>query len=118
MTDLQHIWQDDERKKDLSEEQLLAYLEGRLTGDELHEVESLLASESPESDAMEGLQALPPAEARDMTSAINRQLQHSLKKKRRKRRDLPDQKWSWLAILIILGLAVACYVVIHLLKKG
>lgn len=119
MNDLQQIWQDDnEPGKGIPDELLLAYLEGRLKGEELRKVELLLAAEGLESDAVEGLQALPATDAREITSRLNKQLQQTLnKKKKRRRRDMPDQKWSWLAILIILGLALACYAVIYLMKK-
>ena len=42
-------------KSMISQEQLIAYLEGRLSAEEQHDVELWLAEEGMESDALEGL---------------------------------------------------------------
>ena len=117
MTDLDNIWKDESAAgKELPEEKLLAYLEGRLTGDELREVEEWLSNEGIESDAIEGLQELRQGEAQQITSKLNNQLQGSLKKKRRKRRGMMEHKWSWIAICVILLLAVLGFGVIFLMR--
>lgn len=96
----------------LSEELLMAYLGGKLSGDELHAVEQLLAGEGMESDALEGLQDFDAAEARAVTTSLNSQLQHSLKKKRRRsRRGIAEQRWAWMAIALVLLLAAAGFAV-------
>ena len=101
----------------LPEDKLMAYLEGTLTGDELREVELLLADESMESDALEGLQGLNTADAREIRDSLNRQLQQALnKKKRRKRRGIMNQQWSWMAVAMILMLAIVCFAVLWLIK--
>jgi ferric-dicitrate binding protein FerR (iron transport regulator) len=102
------------RKHVLPEDQLLAYLEGRLPADEQHQVEQWLANEGMESDALEGLHGLPVKDARSTVAHLNHLLQKTIKHKKRKRRQLADNKWAWLTIIIILLLAVLGYLVIKL----
>ena len=118
MTDHNNIGQEEQPGKHLPEALLLAYMEGKLTGDELHEVEAWLATESMESDALEGLQDFAPQEAKAFTSKLNRQLQQELskKKKRRNRRSIMDQKWSWIAIVVVILLTAAGFAVVWLMK--
>ncbi len=107
-----HTEQDGTNAGGLSDEQMIAYLEGRLTGDELRKVELLLTEEGMDSDALEGLRGISTTEAQEMTGAINRQLRQSLKKKkRRNRRGIMEQKWSWMAVAVILLLAVICFAI-------
>ncbi len=113
MTDQQDISQ--YGKGHLPEEKLLAYLEGRLSPAEQREVEALLAEESMESDALEGLQQLPADKTRLIAERINYRLQHDLKKNRhRGKKHFSDNKWSWLAVLIVLILSILAYFVIQL----
>ena len=117
MSGQQHIENEGGNANGLSESTLLAYLEGRLAGDELREVELLLAEESMESDALEGLRALDSVQAREATQALNIQLHQALKKKKRRgRRGMMEQKWSWMAVAIMLLLAIVCYAIVWLLK--
>jgi len=119
MKDPKHIWQDDPKPgHSLPEDKLMDYLEGKLSGDELREVELWLSQEGLESDAIEGLQAMPSADARQLTSHINRQLKQSLRKKPRIRRRLLDHKGSWIAVVIILMLAALGFLVIYMSMKN
>lgn len=118
MSDFKDIWTEDEgAEQGLSEEQLMAYLEGRLPEAERHEVEALLSSEGMESDALEGLQSLGAGEAQAMKRHLNAGLQQALKsKKRRKRRGIADSRWTLLTIVLLLLLAIVCFGVMWLLK--
>ncbi|CAG1005648.1 hypothetical protein ANRL2_04513 [Anaerolineae bacterium] len=99
----------------LPEDKLMAYLEGKLSPAEQREVEALLAEEGMESDALEGLQQLPVNKAHRMAERINYRLQHDLKKNRhRGRKGFTDNKWGWIAILIVLLLAVLAYFILKL----
>lgn len=118
MTDANNIWKNSSAAgKELPDDQLLAYMEGRLSGDALREVEEWLSTTGMESDAIEGLQAMNSSEAMEMTAQLNHQLQRSLKKKRRQRRGLGDQKWSWIAICVVLLLAIMAFLVIYLARQ-
>ncbi len=100
-------------KEKLSEDRLMAYLDGKLSAQEQHEVEQWLADEGMESDALEGLHGQSAA---DTTHTINR-LNHNLRKKilnkKRRRRPLKTNQFSWIAIVIVLFLAVIAYIVIR-----
>ena len=98
----------------LSEEQLLAYLEGRMSDAERRAVEEQLSAEGMESDALEGLQALSTGETKALKHQLNAGLQKALHKKRRVRRGISGQRWTWIAILVILLLAILGYAVIFL----
>ncbi len=102
----------------LSEEQLLAYLEGRLSDEERRSVEEALSNEGMESDAAEGLQALSSQERQSLKHRLDIDLQHTLHKKRHPRRAVTGQRWTLIAILIILMLAILGYAVIYLAKRS
>ena len=113
MTDFKDILSNNKGK--LPEEKLLAYLEGRLSPGEQHEVEQWLAEEGMESDALEGLKNLQPTETKDAVSHINNRLIKALLDKRHKRRrQIVNNPWSWLAIFIILVLIVLAYMIIRM----
>lgn len=113
MADQQDISQHGQGR--LPEDKLMAYLEGRLSPAEQREVEALLAEEGMESDALEGLQQLPADKTRGMAERINYRLQHDLKKNRhRGRKGFTDNKWGWVAVLVILTLAALAYIIIRL----
>ena len=115
MTDRQDISQ--YGKGRLPEDKLMAYLEGKLSPAEQREVEALLAEEGMESDALEGLQQLPLDKTHKMAERINYRLQHDLKKNcHRGRKGFTDNKWGWIAVLLILALAVLAYLVIRAAK--
>ena len=101
----------------LSEEQLLAYLEGSLSDEERRAVELQLSAEGMESDAIEGLQTLSPEDSKAMKLRLNAGLQQTLHKKRPKRRGIEGQSWTWIAIVVILLLAAVCYAVVYLARQ-
>ncbi|MEO6832410.1 MAG: hypothetical protein ABI378_08305 [Chitinophagaceae bacterium] len=119
MSDFSQIWNPgDEGKNLLTEAQMQGYLEGRLSDEERRIVEESLSNESPESDALEGLQLLTEEERNALHLKLNAELRKSLNKKRKHRRDMPSQRWTVLAILLILLLAVLAYVVLFFVKKS
>lgn len=102
-------------KDRLPEDKLLAYLEGRLSPAGQREVEALLAEEGMESDALEGLQQLPADKTRHMAQRINYRLQLDLKKNRhRGRKGFADNKWVWVAVLVVLMVAVLAWLIIKM----
>lgn len=116
MAELNDIWNSGKGK--LPEDKLMAYLEGRLSAQEQHEVEAWLAEEGMEADAVEGLKELPATEANQLVHKLNHQLQAELSKKpRRRSKAIADNKWAWLAIIIVLVLAIAGYAILHLMMK-
>ena len=98
--------------KHIPEDKLMAYLEGRLSPAEQHEVELLLANEGMESDALEGLKTIDATDARQSVIRLNHKLRNNLRNKKRMRRKLPSNQLTWIAIVVILFLAIVAYLVI------
>jgi anti-sigma factor RsiW len=115
MSELNDIWQDGKGK--LPEEKLMAYLEGRLSPEEQHEVELWLADEGMESDAVDGLKDMEASEAKETTDRLNHQLRKQLMPKKRKRRQMKDNPWAVQAVVIILLLVILAYIIIRLAVK-
>ncbi len=115
MSDQEHISPLRPGKGKLAEDRLMAYLEGKLSPAEQHEVERWLSEEGMESDAIEGLQAMRPADTRHSVDRLNHRLRRSLNRKGHKRKKLRTDVNVVAAILIILLLAVVAYIVIKLI---
>lgn len=103
---------DGDGKKSLSEDKLMAYLAGKLSPAEQNEVEQWLAEEGMESDALEGLREQQPEETKHIVNRLNHNLRKTLHIKKRKRRGMNTNYLAWIAIVIILMLAVLAYIVI------
>ena len=104
------------RNDRLPEDKLMAYLAGTLSPAEQHDVELWLAEEGMESDALEGLRT---GNAQDNNHTINK-LKHDLHRKisgkKQRRRPLKADHLSWIAIAIVLLLAVVAYIVIRMVR--
>ena len=106
---MRDIWKNGEGR--LPEDKLMAYLEGRLTPEEQHEVEAWLSAEGMEADALEGLKELPASETKQLVNYINRNLHNRLGKNKRRHKPIANNQWAWIAVLIVLLLCVLGYVV-------
>jgi hypothetical protein len=104
-------------KKPLSEDKLMAYLEGKLSPAEQHEVEEWLADEGMESDALEGFTTLNAGEARQSVNSLNHKLHKTLHHKKRKRRLLKTELNTTIAIAIILLLVVLGYILVRMANR-
>lgn len=109
MNDFKNIWNEGGGNDKLTEEQLMAYLEGRLSEEDRLEVEALLSEEGMESDALEGLQELSVEDAKSIKHKLNADLQKTLGKKRRSRRALASQQWNLIAIVVLILLLLICF---------
>ncbi len=112
-------WKDilNEEGSGLSDEQLKAYLDGRLSPEEQREVEMFLSEEGLESDAVEGLKDVSAADIQQLTEKVNYRLKHDVRKQSHRSKKLyTDNKWSWLAILIIVILCVIGYWVVKMMN--
>ncbi len=103
----------DSGKNKLPEDKLMAYLEGKLSPAEQHEVEVWLAEEGMESDALEGLKAIGPAETKQTVNKLNHNLRKTLLSRKRKRRPMKTDHIALIAIAIILMLCIIAYIVIR-----
>lgn len=101
------------KKKGLSEEKLMAYLEGKLAAEEQREVELWLADEGMESDAADGLAALNTAERKDSVNRLNQNLRQQLRRKKDRRRKTKTELNTIIAIILILLLVIVGYLCIR-----
>ncbi len=118
MSDLKDIWNGGGRDS-IPQEKLLAYLEGRLTDAEQHEIEHLLGEDSLESDALEGLQSLTHEETKQVTGRLNRTLHSNLQqRKERRKKQIAGNYWAWIALVVVLLLIVAGFLLIRIAQGG
>jgi anti-sigma-K factor RskA len=92
------------------------YLSGKLSGDERHEVEKQMADSHLVNDAVEGLaQFKDPNQIGAVVSQVNATLHTQFEKKKiyRRNREMKTQPWVYLAIILILFLAIISFVLIR-----
>ena len=80
-------------------------------------LEARLSAEGLESDALEGLQALGAEDTKRLQRRLDLELGHSLRRRKRSRRGVSTDRWTMIAILVIIALAVIGFVVIRLMKR-
>ncbi len=107
---------------DINQEQLLSYLNNKLSKDEIHELEEQLIDNDFENEAMEGLQAIKNKQQINHTvEMLNYELKKKTARKKafRKKLAIKDQTWLYIAVFLVLLLVVMAYFVIHYLRaKG
>lgn len=106
--------------KEIDQETLLLYLQGKLADDKKHEVEKKLLENEFADEALEGLQQFKDKQQLSYTVEIlNRDLKKKLerKKKRRQKLQIKDQPWLYITLLIVILLIVISYIVIRNLLK-
>ncbi len=105
--------------KDIDNQKLMDYLAGKLSAEEKHEVEKLMADNDFVNDAVEGLGEVKNRKnIQAIVDQVNIDLQKKLEQKkiRKEKRRLKEYPWIYLAIIIILVLVVLAYYVIHKLE--
>lgn len=106
--------------KDIDNQKLMDYLAGKLSGQEKHEVEAWMLENDFENEAVEGLQQLNSnkhieAYVDQLNKDLNKYI--SKKKDRRLKRKIQEAPWIYVAILLILTLAILGYIVIRKLHS-
>lgn len=101
-------------------ELLISYLEGKLHGEELAQMEKQLKDDAFVKDALEGLQQFSSNKKLDQyVRTLNQNLHRQLTEKKQKRwqRRLTNPSWILMATVIILVLCVMCYVVVKFVES-
>ena len=101
--------------KDIDNQQLMDYLAGKLSEAERNELEIRMAENDFMNDAMEGLEEIKDKkDIRLFVDQMNRDLQKKLqvKKAKKKRRKMFEQRWVFAGIVLILALAIATWLLI------
>jgi anti-sigma factor RsiW len=102
--------------KEIDNQKLMDYLSGRLSHEEVHEIEKQMAENEFMNDAMEGLTQVKQTGAlSDYVEQINRDLAALVEKKqaRRQKRKFRDQPLIYVAIVLVLAFIVLAYYVLH-----
>ena len=101
--------------KDIDNQQLMDYLAGKLSEEEKHKVELQLADNDFMNDALEGLEDVKDKKDINVfVEQLNRDLHKKLlqKKHRKQKRKIAQQRWIYAAIIIILALVIATWLMI------
>lgn len=106
---------------DVDQEKLLQYLQGKLSGQQQHEMEKQLLQDEFNADALEGLESIRDKEQLQyMVEMLNRDLKKKTEKKklRREKMKIKEQPWLYISILILILLLTLSYIMIRkLLEK-
>jgi len=118
MAELDDIFRKNEEK--LSDEELLKYLDGKATHEEMHAVEKHASTSPFDSEALEGLEAFNNEKLNDYVHQLNKNLQQQLgkKKQRKEKRKIKDIPLSVITVIIILILCVLGFIAIHFYQKN
>jgi len=102
--------------KDIDNQVLMDYLAGKLSAEQKHEVEKLMADNHFMNDAMEGLEQVKNQKNIELAvDQINRDLRKKIDKKIRvkQKRRLKEYPWIYFAVFLLLLLIVVAWFVIN-----
>jgi hypothetical protein len=102
--------------KDIDSQKLVEYLNGKLSAEEKHEIEQLMAGSDFMNDAVEGLADVK--DKKDIQAYIeqlNKELRDLVEKKkdRRVKRRLKEYPWIYLTVILVLFLCIIGYFVVR-----
>lgn len=106
--------------KDIDNQKLMDYLAGKLPEEQKHEVEKWMVDNDFANEAMEGLQDFKANKDLQLyVNQLNKELNQYIqeKKKRRQRKRLKEDPQIYIAIVLILVLAVVAWLVLNKLVK-
>lgn len=101
--------------KDIDNQKLMDYLSKKLSAQESHDLEKMMAEDDFMNDAVEGLEQMNnPKKVGISVDELNKELQKQIakKKNRREKRKLKEQPWAYVAIILLLILAIVSYIVV------
>ena len=110
-----------DNNEQLSNEDLLKYLDSRTSKEEKYAIEKKFSDTSFESDAIDGLQQIKSQERlKNHVSQLNQKLQQQLisKKHRKQKRKIKDFQWIILAVVILLLLCLISLAIISMHNKN
>jgi len=102
--------------KDIDNQQLMDYLSGKLSAEEKFAVEKEMADSAFVNDAVEGLEHIGSGkDIQSYVDELNTSLQKSLQKKKQRRlkRKLREGPWGYVAILLIILLCIAGFLIVR-----
>ena len=105
-----------DNNKDIDNQKLMDYISGKLSAEQKHEVEKLMADNAFLNEAIEGLQQAGKENSILAAEQLNKQLRSYLqqRKKKREKKLFPVSTWTYVAVIFILIVAIIVYAVIKL----
>jgi DNA primase large subunit len=103
------------------EDELIQYLQERLSPEETHEIEMQMAESAFVNDAVEGLQAFQDKKnIAKLTQELNQELlkKTSKNKKRKGLKSYQQQDWIQLIVIIVILLCLLSYFMVQLYEKN
>lgn len=100
---------------DVEQETLLAYLQGKLSAEQQHEVERKVMESDFEAEALEGLTEFSDKrQLQRLVDNLNRDLKEKARRKKavRDKLRLKEQPWLWMSVLILLLLVILAFIVV------
>lgn len=104
---------------DAPDEQMMNYLQGNLSDEEMQKVQKQIGDDAFVKDALDGLQQFSSnKKLNEYVASLNQNLQQQLaiKKQKQEKRKLIHPSWIVMATVLILLLCVLAYVVIMFVK--
>ena len=101
-------------------DELMKYVQGKSLPEDAHQLEEEMLNSPFVNDAVEGLQSFNNKKnINDFVEQLNAQLHKQTQnpRNRRNKRKLKDIGWIVTAVMIILGLCILGYFVLHVLAK-
>lgn len=107
--------------KDIDNQKLMDYLSKKLSAQESHELEKIMAEDDFMNDAVEGLEQISDKKKLGVSvEELNRELQKQLakKKSRKEKRKLKEQPWVYVTIVLLLLLLIVCYIAVKKFQRS
>jgi anti-sigma factor RsiW len=105
----------------ISDDDLMNYLDGKLSAAQSHELEAIMADSPFVNDAVEGLQQFSQkGNLQDLVTQLNKDLQQKVadKKQRKAKRAIKNVNGVVLAVIFVIFLCVMGYMVIKMSTKS
>jgi type II secretory pathway component PulF len=102
--------------KDIDNQKLMDYIHGRLSREDHHDMEKMLADNEFMNDAVEGLRHIKDSGKlqtyiEQLNKVLHKQIQE--KKNRRNKHKIKDYPWIYFAIVLVLVFCVIAFIVIR-----
>ena len=102
--------------KDIDNQKLMDYLSGKLSGQEMHEVEKMISGNPFMNDALEGLENISDkkklqAYVDQLNKALHQQLES--RKINRERKKIKESPWIYFAIILVLLICIVAFLIIR-----
>jgi ABC-type bacteriocin/lantibiotic exporter with double-glycine peptidase domain len=107
--------------KDIEQEKLLQYLNRNMPDAEQHELEKQMNNDEFMNDAIEGLEQVKdkntiPARVQQLNADLKKQLDK--RKRKKEKRKIPSQYWTYIGIIVVLLLIIIGYLVVKRMQQG